>query len=633
MMRNPFRLRAAQRAVSDEEFVRLFGSGALDLLNDVGDPWRGVVFLRSAPGGGKTSVLRLLTPRPLRIAAALRDDEWCRPTYDALREHGAIGDDGPGVLGVFVGLTNEYRDLEEVDRGGSMFRALLNARIVIATVRALLDRSDRAYPSDLDSVNTAWLPESDSTIPNRASGKELFEWASGIERGFYEELDSLRDVEHDRIGHTRLDALKWFANATLRDAHGAVDLKRVLLLDDLQFLSDGQRRALTDTVVQARENCGVWIAERMEALSHQELLSEGALESRDYEGVIQLENKWSRRLPAYTKFVGQIADLRARRADGFNDRELFPLIAEADDEARWRDRFQDEERNIKNRIMERVTGNDRYKDWLRKAEAGGGSAFERAKRWRETEILVERDLANRQGTFDFDILGQDDYENRTSGAIGQAAELFLRRELAAPYYFGKETLAAVSSTNVDQYVEVTGDLFEEISASVAGPRSTPPSLSSERQDALIHAAAERRWSELPRRLPHGYEARKLLDAISSFCQAETYRPTAPYAPGVTGFAVTMRERERLISDEFEGHPDMLMLRHVLSTLLAHNLLTPRLDHRNKGRNYLVFYLNRLVCVRFHLPLRYGGWRAKSLDELCKWLSVSPRPSRELRRAH
>ena len=307
MMRNPFRLRAAQRAVSDEEFVRLFGAGALDLLDDLGDPWGGVVFLRSAPGGGKTSVLRLLTPRPLRIAAALRDDDLCRPTYDALRQHQAIGEDGPKVLGVFAGFTNEYRDLEEVDRGGSMFRALLNARIVIATVRALLDRSDRVYPSDLDTVNTAWVPDSDSTIPAEATGSQLFEWASNIERCFYEELDSLADIEHERIGHPRLDALRWFANATLRDAHGTLDLKRVLLLDDLQFLSDGQRRMLTDTLVQSRENCGIWIAERMEALSHQELLSEGALEARDYEGVIQLENKWSRRLPAYTKFVGQIA--------------------------------------------------------------------------------------------------------------------------------------------------------------------------------------------------------------------------------------------------------------------------------------------------------------------------------------
>ena len=248
-----------------------------------------------------------------------------------------------------------------------------------------------------------------------------------------------------------------------------------------------------------------------------------------------------------------------------------------------------------------------------------------------TEILVDRDLAGKQGSFDFDVLDQDDYDNRSSAAIGQAAELFLRHELEAPYYFGKESLAAVSSTNVDQYVEVAGDLFEEISASISGPRSTPPSLSADRQDALIRSAAERRWSELPRRLPHGYEARQLLDAISAFCRTETYRPSAPYAPGVTGFAITMQDRERLISGEFEGQPQMLMLRHVLSTLLAHNLLTPRLDHRNKGRNYVVFYLNRLVCVRYQLPLKYGGWRAKSLEELCKWLSVSPRVPREVRR--
>ena len=630
-MRNPFRLRAAQRAVSDEEFVRLFGAGALDLLDDVGDPWGGVVFLRSAPGGGKTSLLRLLTPRPLRIASALRDDDLCRPTYDALRARDAIGEDGPRILGVFVGFTNEYRDLEEIDRGGSMFRALLNARIVIATVRALLDRSDRAYPDDLDTVQTSWVPESDSTIPSSATGSELFDWASNIERRFYDEMDSLDENEHERIGHTRLDALKWFANAVLRDAHGGVGLKRVLLLDDLQFLSTSQRRTLTDTLVQARENCGVWVAERMEALSHQELLSEGVLEARDYEGVIQLENKWSRRLPAYSKFVSQIAELRARRADGFNDRELFPLIAESDDDARWRESFEGVIEQIRIRIKERSEGNDRYLTWLSEAERGDGSAFDRAKRWRLTEILIERDITGRQGSFDFDVLAREDYDMRTSAGTAQAAELFLRHELEAPYYFGKDVLAAVSSTNVDQYVDVAGDLFEEISASVSGPRSTPPSLPTDRQDALIRAAAERRWSDLPRRLPHGYEARRLLDAISAYCRAETYRPTAPYAPGVTGFAITMYEREQLIGEALDGRPEMSALRNVLSTLVAHNLLTPRLDHRNKGRNYIVFYLNRLVCVRFQLPLGYGGWRAKSLSELCKWLNVGPTIAMEARR--
>jgi len=114
-MRNPFRLRASQRSVRDEQFVKLFAAGALDLLNDADNPWSSLVYLRSAPGGGKTTLLRLLTPGPLKKVARLQDDQETKPTRDALSKAGAILDDVPAILGVMIGFTNDYRDLDEID--------------------------------------------------------------------------------------------------------------------------------------------------------------------------------------------------------------------------------------------------------------------------------------------------------------------------------------------------------------------------------------------------------------------------------------------------------------------------------------------------------------------------------------
>ena len=616
-MRNPFRLRAAQRAVSDDDFVRLFGAGALDLINEIEDPWGGLVFLRSALGGGKTSFLRLLTPRPLKIASLLHDDTLSRPTYDALKEHHALEDGRPVLLGVFATFTNEYRDLEEIDLGGGMFRALLNARIVIATVRAILERGDKSYPKDLASIKTHWKPDTSATIPAEATGKELFEWASEIERGFYGQLDELGDGDKSGPGHTRLDALNWFAQADLEDDHGPIKAKRVLLLDDLQFLSTGQRRSLTDLLINARANCGIWVAERMEALSHQEILGEGALKGRDYQGVIRLESQWARRLPAYTKFVSQIAELRARRADGFSKREFFSLIDEHED-VKWHAHFKQAAKDIRSSIEEMVKRADRYQEWIDAAKAYDGGVVEKAVRWRTTQVLVARDLARKQSSFGFDHLTVSDYDSRDSPGVNRAAEHFLRCEIGAPIYYGKETLAAVSSTNVDQYLDVGGDLFEEVAASIAGPRSNPSHLSADRQHALIKGTAKKRWDEIARRLPQGYDARRFLDALGVFCQLQTNRPTAPYAPGVTGFGLPMEERARLIDNGAADPTPYVRLRDVLTTLVAHNLLAPRLEHKNKGREYVVFYLNRLLCAHFNLPLGYGGWRDQSLRDLSCW---------------
>ena len=127
-MRNPFRIRASQRSVSDEEFVQLFGAGALDLMEKVANPWGGLVFLRSAPGGGKTSFLRLLTPRPLRLTDQLADtDQQVKETRDALRDVGALTSSGPDLLGTMVVFTSEYREMAGFDRANALFRELVKA--------------------------------------------------------------------------------------------------------------------------------------------------------------------------------------------------------------------------------------------------------------------------------------------------------------------------------------------------------------------------------------------------------------------------------------------------------------------------------------------------------------------------
>ncbi|MDN8985995.1 hypothetical protein Q0P28_13845, partial [Staphylococcus aureus] len=90
------------------------------------------------------------------------------------------------------------------------FRELLNSRIVVATLRSVVERAERRFPDNLDEFTFEWQPDSDATIPGRANGRELFEWASRIERGFYNRLDELDAPTPIDGGHSRLDGLKWF---------------------------------------------------------------------------------------------------------------------------------------------------------------------------------------------------------------------------------------------------------------------------------------------------------------------------------------------------------------------------------------------------------------------------------------
>ncbi|WP_226019296.1 hypothetical protein [Novosphingobium sp. FKTRR1] len=619
-MRNPFRIRASQRSTSDDEFVRLFGAGALDVMQSFDDPWGGLVFLRSAPGGGKTTFLRILTPRPLKLTHAIAEtNPQVKATRDALRDVGALGTLGPQLLGAMVVFTTEYKELAAFDRGNTLFRELLNSRIVVATLRSVVERAERQFPDNLAEFTFEWQPESDATIPAKADGRQLFEWASRIERGFYNRLDELDAPAPIEGGHARLDGLKWFAQSVISDTHGRIDVKRVLLMDELQTLAPSQRTSLIEFVTNAREQCGVWIAERLEALTHKDLLSEGALKKRDYESVIQLEDRWSGpKTKPYARFVESIANLRAARAEGFQGRELFPLISETDDIAPMEEALAARSAEIEAEILRASGSGNRYSAWIDAARKMAGDPMERAIQWRLLQILVVRDLRKAQSSFDFDALTLDEFEARSGSGTDRAADHFLRTEVRAPVYFGRETLSAVSSSNVDQYLEVVGALFEEISAKIRFRRDQPVPLSAARQDAIVRAVAQERWDDIIRRLPRGIEARRLLEAIGEFCRQQTFRPSAPYAPGVTGIAITMADRKTLIDSREEDIAHFLKLRDVMTSLVAHNLLVPRLDHRNNNREYVVFYLNRLLCVHFGLPLGYGGWRAQSLRDLLFW---------------
>ena len=71
--------------------------------------------------------------------------------------------------------------------------------------------------------------------------------------------------------------------------------------------------------------------------------------------------------------------------------------------------------------------------------------------------------------------------------------------------------------------------------------------------------------------------------------------------------------------------DARRLASVLAAAISENLLDPILDYKCKGQRWMVLNLNRLLCVRFEVPLHYGGWKEKTLKELYRWLDQGFRP--------
>src|SRR5258708_472923 len=135
---NPFNVRTSEQASSDIRFLGLFGPGVLQELSP-DRIWDRLVVFRSAPGGGKRSILRLFTPGALRALHENRSHEATKRLAEVLIEWGVLGDQGPTVLGTRLTCDQQYgaiRDITEDDsvRRG-LFFALLNARILLAALR------------------------------------------------------------------------------------------------------------------------------------------------------------------------------------------------------------------------------------------------------------------------------------------------------------------------------------------------------------------------------------------------------------------------------------------------------------------------------------------------------------------
>jgi hypothetical protein len=637
-LRNPFRLQAAEHIESETDFLKLFGPGVLDLLPEE-DPFARPQFIRSAPGGGKTSLLKLFTPSILHTLVALRGNPDYKELFQRVRQLGAIDDHSVRVVGVMLACGRTYPALADLGlpapRARRLLMALLDARIMLGCLKSVLAASRLRYPEDLGRILVD-IP-SDDPLPGLQSpcdGNQARDWAERLEQSICDVIDSLLPpVSSGPVGHDSLLTLQLLDRGALRVDSEPVVPRWLLLLDDVQKLTAEQRSALRETVVEQRSGTTVWIAERLDALSPEELLASGALAGRDYGDVINLEEAWRRNPRRFESAVATIAERRARMAadvaTGDAPGSFAAIIDSNMDSPERTARTQAALDTVSRRVREIATQNPQYAEWVSSRSDVEGNPREQLVAWRSLEIIIERHRRKTQQSFEF-ALGREELEDKDDSGVKSAAELLLAKEFGFPYYFGPARLASLGSFNVEQYLSLAGDLFEEALAAalLRGRRGAPPVLSPERQQQILTDAGDSRVNDLPRRARNGRDVMNFLNVVGAFCRDVTYQPNAPYAPGVNGIAISMQERKILLDPvALKANESYARFGQLLATALAHNLLHAELDKSVKNQRWMILYLNRLMCLKFELPLNFGGFRERPLNVLVGWMERGYKPPR------
>ena len=612
--KNPFAIRASERIETDERFLELFSVEPLSYLEENYENdslWGTMTYILSSPGAGKTTLLRLFSPSVLKRVTAKGTHLIYRKLYNL-----GVKDSEDQILkcGVYLQMGRDYEFLEDDELFGPReqrryFLSLLNTRIVLATLKTCMTLAGIKY-TELQKVT--YTPEEPikqfGEIKESYTGKELLDWATRQERRVCEFLDSFVVPADGIDGNDELfalDAMKaeWFSfdNKPLCGEF-------IFQIDDAHKLTERQKRIIRSEVAERRIHATLWVAERLETLSTEDILSDNNIQGRDYQ-VIKLENL-SQSL--FNKMARGVASMRSKVS--YDGTDLFTYLSEIST-----DNYNGVYNESSKRYFAQLETLASYPNYEACVKAISKEApYDRAKHSRAMLIYASREN-NAPRLFGYDyqemmgILSKDYNEYAEELLPGEISKL--------PQYFGQQTLIDLASGNIEQFLSISSKMYELLLSKKIMDTSHYD-LTPEDQDKIVSDYCKNHLEEI-KQLKRGNKIYAFLMQLIDFCRKQTFSLTYSYRT-VSGFAVKEENSGQYGQDGFwfqdVANEELAIL---LKDCLANNLLYKvTRTQGKKNQNWAVFYLNEWLCAYAHLPLRRGGWRKLSLVQLKQWAHSS-----------
>jgi hypothetical protein len=620
--RNPFMIRTSEKIDSEGFFLRLFSYIALESLAEKarkGELWDQLHFIRSSPGAGKTSLMRIF--QPVTLLALLRGHNQHKELFNFMKGIEALTDEKVAVLGVFLPI-REYSNLADSQlkplQQQRIFNASLNARLTLALLKSILDYASLPFPGGLARITCTYpdLHNYFKGLKLPCTGEQLYQWAIGIENQIAQALDSFNPADIlGKEGHDEPFVFSCFQPSCFTVEGEELPARFLFMMDDVHTLPSEQRTHIKQYLNTRRLPVSIWLAERLSALSPEENL--GNQQERDY-GVINLEQFWSRNPRQYRKLLSSIAQTRA---DMSSD-EVGSFEINLQEQQLYLDTDTPQaayEQEI-DMLASYTDHSLKFAGWSHYPAQMQGSFYDKAIACRLLLILAHREQARTQMALDFETsTAHLEQKLQAAAQLKPTAMYLVARQHKLPYYAGFENLVLLSNNNIQQFLAYCSGVFEHIIAQQLVSNSSG-ALTAPAQERVVRQVATTMWQQLPRLVSQ--RAVTFLQEVAKFADRETMRPTVPYSPGITGFAVHQSRSQELFGERGSWVTNIVYepLARTLSDCVAYNLLVPvEITQGTKGNIHTVYYLNRWLCLHFNLVTGFGGWRPKKLDELIKWV--------------
>ena len=600
----------SEQIKNDHEFLELFDSSVLNAMIEEDHFLSKAIIFRSGPGGGKTSLFRLFWPNLLKEISNQRNHQH-KKLYAWFDKYGLINQDKINLLGVYTVL-NKLDMFDEInttaDEKINFFFSLIGYRLILIMLNGILTLCDLSE-NDLEKIIIK--KPSNHSIPNLifpCNGKDLYEWATKKEQKIIDMMHSFKD---DVIENNPLSNIEHFhlinpKNIFLGDKIAVENI--LIMLDDVHLLPNKYRELLLKRLTRERLPISIWFAERLQVLNIRDLIP--GISNREYD-VVYLEENWrTGKHVAFEKFITSVSNNRINMANKTNsDIQLNSLSyhlknsIDSEKNISYKNIFE----NLKNNSKIVVNNKNIFSENVELL------SFNDAVKMRVLKIIQKRNEQNVQKKIVEDPNITLDTSTDASQKLTPVAEFFIHLECNIPYFFGFTNITKLATFNVEQFLKIAAELFDRIDTKLI--RNENSVLSPKIQENIIKNVSKFYFDEISKNTNE--DVKLFLKNLGDFAHAKTIKPTAPYNPGVTGFGI-----QKKYYDEFTDPKNCDRYKKLITTLescLQHNYIKAAYDARQGNEDVIKFYLNRLFCPYFELPLGYGGWRPKTPQELCDWL--------------
>lgn len=602
---NPFSMRASEKMTSDDVFISLLSDDTLYPLKnycDRGALWGNLTYICSAPGGGKTTMLRCFSPSVLfRVYNNKKDND---KLFKALKGMGVVTANKILKCGAYLLTNRSYADLEDEEvftkpQARRLLFALLNARFTLVAIKALQRLKNLSYEQLAEVTFSPSLELSNRFAPNPAphTAQGMYDWAAGIERQITDIIETYVSSD-ERHGHESLFILNELHASDFKLQGKTIVDEFIFQLDDCHKLSKTQLDFLRQELVETRISNTVWLAMRYDKFTYEELMPKTDMIGRDYNSIhLGTDNK-------FEKMLGSIIEKRSNLSSYdiklSNSLEQTSILSD--------EQYQAIIDYCRNDIATRY---GLYDELLGYIEDNFETLQDKAEQTFALMLFSQREFKTSFPMFP--------HERSTYGELIKADIVKISRDIIPavfnyPMYYGVEKLKELSPNNTEQFISFCNVLYEQLlTQKLLHPRRALL-LTAAVQDKLIKDECKKKLKRLL--TEHGRGVFTFISNLGGFCKSQTLQLGGSYGT-VNGFAI--RDTETLFGSSMNLIDDT-KLEGVLKICLANNLLfTRETKQGEKDKEWIVFYLNRWICAAFSLPLGYGGWRKRTIKELTDWI--------------